>query len=275
MTVHHIGRLAGMIVTPLRASQAGAVLVLGVVTAISVAMLAPHSAGPWALAALVLAWPLALWSRDIHVVHVTLLALVWLATAAMLPASGTWPLHMLAPLLIYGAVVLTVPALRRTLGWLRAGQWNASVAMLVAATVLVSGLGLVLWVAWWQPDLGGMIAMMPDLPVWTYLLAALGFAALNAAMEEAVFRGILLEALDSALGEGWTPVIIQAGCFAALHFISGFPNGPVGLVMTFVYGIMLGVVRRQSRGILAPWLAHVAADLTVFALLWAAMPGPV
>jgi membrane protease YdiL (CAAX protease family) len=37
--------------------------------------------------------------------------------------------------------------------------------------------------------------------LWCYPLVGLGFAVLNAAMEEAVFRGIVMDALDRSLGD--------------------------------------------------------------------------
>ena len=42
-----------------------------------------------------------------------------------------------------------------------------------------------------------------------------------------------------------------------------------GLVMVFVYGVMLGAIRRMSRGMLAPLATHVAADMMIFSIvLW-------
>lgn len=43
--------------------------------------------------------------------------------------------------------------------------------------------------------------------------------------------------------------------------------------MVFVYGLMLGAIRRRSMGMLAPWLAHVAADIVIFAILAAILMG--
>jgi len=86
-------------------------------------------------------------------------------------------------------------------------------------------------------------------------------------MEEAVFRGVVMEAVDSALGPGSWSVVLQAAPFAAFHYQAGFPNGTSGLAMTFMYGIMLGVIRRISRGMLAPLIAHILADITIFSIL--------
>ena len=73
------------------------------------------------------------------------------------------------------------------------------------ATIVVSAASLVGWVAAAKPDIVRHLAMVPALPVWAYPFAGIGFATLNAAMEEAVFRGVIMEALDSAFGAGYRP----------------------------------------------------------------------
>jgi membrane protease YdiL (CAAX protease family) len=37
--------------------------------------------------------------------------------------------------------------------------------------------------------------------------------------------------------------------------------------MAMIYGVMLGAIRRRSRGILAPFVTHVVADLVIFVIL--------
>jgi hypothetical protein len=86
-------------------------------------------------------------------------------------------------------------------------------------------------------------------------------------MEEAVFRGVVMDALERALGDGHASVGIQAILFGAYHYLAGFPNGASGLLLTLIYGILLGILRRLSGGMLAPLMAHIAADLTIFAVL--------
>ena len=57
--------------------------------------------------------------------------------------------------------------------------------------------------------------------------------------------------------------MLQAGAFAAVHFGVGFPNGLFGYAMVLVYGLALGLLRHRTKGMLAPYLAHVIADLTI------------
>ena len=191
-----------------------------------------------------------------------------LTTAPLVsPLFRTWPYKLLVPLSVYFLVVLLVPKLRRTLSWLRPGHLGKDILALVAATALLSGMALYLWNYALRPDLSRHLAYIPAVPFWTYPFLGLGFAFLNAAMEETAFRGIVMQATDSAFGPGVLSLLLQAALFGALHFLQGFPNGGWGFGMAFIYGIMLGHIRRKSLGMLAPWLAHVCADLVIFAIL--------
>ena len=263
----HSSVFSGRVDTPPRSSRAGAAIVMSVVGALSLAMVLPDATGKWAAAALALLFALAVGCKAIYAVHIALLALVWILLVGLVPVFQRWPLAMLAPLSAYGLAVMLIPQLRRSIGWLRVGRSGRDVRVLVIATVVGSAVALVAWITLAKPDLQHHLARVPALPLWAYPVAALGFAAVNAAMEEAVFRGVMMEALDSALGEGYLSIGIQAASFAALHYLAGFPSGPAGVVMTFVYGAMLGMVRRHSRGLLAPWITHVAADIVIFSIL--------
>lgn len=89
------------------------------------------------------------------------------------------------------------------------------------------------------------------------------FALVNAFAEEVIFRGIMQGALSRAFRRQCLVVILQASAFAAFHFAGGFPNGYIGYLMTFIYGLMLGYLRERSQGLLAPFSAHVMADLAI------------
>ena len=183
------------------------------------------------------------------------------------PLFRNWPYKLLAPLIVYFLIALLVPKLRLTLSWLRPGYLGKDILVLVAATAVLSGIALYLWHYALRPDLSRHLAYIPAVPFWIYPLLGLGFAFLNAAMEETAFRGIVMQSTDSAFGPGALSLLLQAGLFGALHFLQGFPRGGWGFGMAFIYGIMLGHIRRKSRGMVAPWLAHVCADLVIFAIL--------
>ncbi len=222
---------------------------------------------PCAVALAVLLVAAALILRDIQSVHITIFAALLTAIPGLNPALRDWPFNLLLPLVLYGTIVPAVPRLRRSALWMRAGRTGKDVLLIVMVVAAVSGTALYAWYALLRPDLSPHLGHMPSLPARLLPLVGICFAAGNAAAEEFVFRGIIMQATDSAFGPGMFSIVVQACPFSAMHFLRGFPNGGWGLAMTFVYGMMLGAVRRRSQGMLAPWLAHVLADLVIFAIL--------
>ena len=256
----------GTIAAPPRSALPGIGLIIGVVVAASIAIAVP-SQKHWIAAVLVALAVAAVRLRSVYALHLALLFSIWMLAVGFIPFLRLWPFRIVVPLALYAAVVMCVPALRRSVGWLRLGTWDLATAALVAATALLSGAALVGWVVLYNPNLEHHLQVLRTVPIWAYPLAAVGFALFNAALEEVVFRGVMMEALDSALGEGRASITLQALSFAAFHYITGFPNGAVGFLMVAVYGGMLGILRRRARGLLAPWVAHIAADAVIFTIL--------
>jgi len=87
---------------------------------------------------------------------------------------------------------------------------------------------------------------IPNWSLWLLVPAALVFSVVNAAVEEAAYRGVVLDALDKARITARAALVLQAVAFAALHFRAGFPRGLVGVGLTFVYGLVLGELRRRA-----------------------------
>jgi uncharacterized protein len=191
------------------------------------------------------------------------IAIVIAAVLSLAPPIRQWPVAQLAPLLIYlllarlhGAFALDARCFAR-------GRPAWSLALLFAL-VSVSALALWLWMA--RPDLAAAMAHIPAMPMWLLPLAGLGFALVNAALEEALFRGIIYDRLRAAFGGGAWPHLLQASLFGLAH-LHGVPNGLAGVVLAGAWALGLSILRERSGGLLAPWLAHVAADIGVFALL--------
>jgi membrane protease YdiL (CAAX protease family) len=227
----------------------------------------------WTACFFVLLMLVSLFGSSTQALNLSLFFFAITAAPLISPLFRDWPFSLLVPLFAYFLIVIFVPKLRLTLSWLRPGYFGKDILVLVAATAAVSGIALYLWDHALRPDLSRHLAYIPPVPFWLYPFLGLGFAVLNAAMEEAAFRGIVMQSTDSAFGPGVLSLLLQAGLFGALHVLQGFPRGAWGFGMAFVYGSMLGHIRRKSRGMLAPWLAHVCADLVIFAILAGIMLG--
>lgn len=161
----------------------------------------------------------------------------------------------------------------RQFAWFRRGKMDPASSLIAACTGLLSAGALLLWAAWTNYFGAGeaLAREAADVPLWFLLILGVpGFAFLNALLEESIYRGVLLGALD----RHWPrrPVValcLHASLFAAAHYAVGFPNGLVGYVMTFLYALALGVLKRRTEGLLLPFLTHFAADLLIgYTLVW-------
>ncbi len=221
----------------------------------------------WAALAALLLLAVAALARDSQSLHLSLFTAALITVPCLDPSLHSWPYSLLVPIVCYGLVVLIVPRLRQSVLWFHAGTVDRNTVLLIVAISVISGIALSIWYSALRPDVAVQLRGMPNMPVWLFPAAGLAFSAGNAAMEEFAFRGIIMQSLDGAFGPGFVSVLVQAWLFGAMHFLQGFPNGGWGLAMTLVYAIMLGTLRRRSRGMLAPWAAHVCADTVIFTIL--------
>ena len=210
---------------------------------------------------------LVIWKRLWTLFHTALL-FGMLSAAPLLflffDAASSPPVLYLMVFLSVGTVFIISPA-RKSLSWLRFGRLDAISRLLVLLTSLFSAAALIVWAAF-SENLGAGFMMAQPLrqspKALVFLFGVPLFALLNALAEELMFRGALQSALMSVF-RPFSVLVLQAAAFAAIHFAAGFPNGVSGYLMVLLYGIMLGYLRQRSKGMLAPYLTHVAADLVI------------
>lgn len=176
-----------------------------------------------------------------------------------------WPLYLLVPLAVYGVIVCAVPSLRGSAEWLKAGTIDRTVLTFTLLLALAAPAALLCFQRVFQPSLPNFREQLPTI-FWSHpLLGILVFSATNALLEEVVFRGVLQDALVSALGVVGG-VVVQGVIFGLSH-AAGYPPGAGGVALAAIYGILLGVLKIRSRGLAAPILAHFFADATIFAMV--------
>jgi membrane protease YdiL (CAAX protease family) len=210
--------------------------------------------------------PLAVASRSTYTVHVGIFILFYFLMDAF-PHFPKYPLRHLTLLVLYAYAVMLIPPLRKSVGWLRVGKLDTKTWLFLLSAVVLAGLALVAWVRLLSPDLSRWTGMLPKMSFGYVLASGIGLCAFNAAREEIAWRGVMMEALDSALGAGYWSVLIQALSFGLAHCRAGFPNGAVGSAMTFLFALSLGIIRRKSRGMFGCWVAHFLADWVIFCLI--------
>ena len=223
---------------------------------------------PWRWVAVVILAVLmaAAWRMDDRAgIRVSAIGILVIAPAGFVPISSVW---------LAAGIAAATPMLRQVLPhpvWRSPGSFDAVTRRVMVATVLVATAALWIWAETQRGSAGRLrlddettlervIEQAQQIPWWIFPLAALTFAVLNAAAEEFVYRGLVLEAL---LPAGPTAAVFwQAIVFGAIH-LNGFPGGWWGVAMTSVYGAALGWLRIRSGSLAAPFLVHAAADFFI------------
>jgi membrane protease YdiL (CAAX protease family) len=189
------------------------------------------------------------------------------AAGALLPWQvGWWPLPGLVGVGVYllaHAVAGHEPGRHHPI--LGFGRLAAAEAAMVLGLVVGSAVALLFFFWSAPPRLGTGAGFLETMTPWTLVTAGLVFAAVNAFVEEVLFRGAIQHHLAGALGN-WPAVLTQALAFGMLH-LNGYPYGPVGITLAAVYGLLLGALRLRSGGLLAPWIAHACTDAVIFVLI--------
>ncbi|MEZ4451420.1 MAG: CPBP family intramembrane glutamic endopeptidase [Nannocystaceae bacterium] len=134
------------------------------------------------------------------------------------------------------------------------------------ASSLAAAIALITWRYTADVDVPRYRAFIPaGLPPWIILVGIVPFAALNAAFEEYVWRGVLWEAIERVSGPRLA-LALTALSFGLAHY-RGFPSGAVGVGLATIYGLMMGLVRLRAGGLLAPWIAHIVADVVIYTMV--------
>jgi uncharacterized protein len=221
----------------------------------------------WLAPAFVVLLVLAFWSRSAPVIRAALTtAAVTAVYYSLLPfglpalATAGVCVVLVAAYPVFGRWPLTRPDRQ----WLTVGRFTPPVWGLLAVVIAGSAVALLVWSAATDPPPPPFLTGFGGSPVWVLVLAVIGFSAVNAVWEEALYRGILQNELTDTLGRA-PAVVVQAAAFGFAH-LNGFPSGEVGAIMAGGWGLLLGILRNKSNGMAAPYVAHLAADTTIAVL---------
>ncbi|MDE0370076.1 MAG: CPBP family intramembrane metalloprotease [bacterium] len=196
---------------------------------------------------------------------------VLLVAFLLLGLTGLRPKRLLFGLavVVYVVVASRLPWLRELAPWRHAWSCNLRQGAAGAAIGLVAGLALWAWYERRPEQLADLLDITRDWSIWTLLSLGVLAAVVNAVVEEAVYRGIIQDSLERVLRPGVTALVMQAAVFAALHFPTGILQGHGGVALAFLYGLVLGLLRRRSGGLAVPVIAHAVTDLAILGVVLA------
>jgi membrane protease YdiL (CAAX protease family) len=97
----------------------------------------------------------------------------------------------------------------------------------------------------------------------------IGLAIANAVCEEVMSRGFwrseFARSIDPPLTDRQSN-FLQAIVFGVWHY-HGIPSGVPGVILTFIYGLVMGQLMDYGHGLLLPIIAHTLADYFIFAII--------
>lgn len=196
------------------------------------------------------------------------LFLVLLLGTRFLPLPyAMWLANILIALAVLYGLSLVVRPFKKLLPRLPIGHINSKIIIYIILTVIISSTALYIWNAITRPDINSLIAEARKYSGSFILPSIIIFSVFNALAEELVFRWLIWDGLIALLRGVTFVILIQAIIFGLSHFV-GFPNGWLGVAMATIYGLMLGFIRFKSEGLLAPFLAHIFADLTIIIVVF-------
>jgi membrane protease YdiL (CAAX protease family) len=174
--------------------------------------------------------------------------------AVMLPA------YLLASLIINGRPVGLISSAFGRLRW----RWMllcAAAAVVVAG--VVTGLSLLLP----AEETGGEVLAPGDNPqLWATLVVLLLVVPLQAAAEEYVFRGYLMQAIGRWLRHPAFAILLPVPLFVLGHLYD-----PLGQVSVGVFAVAAGWLAWRTGGLEAPIALHVVNNLLAFLLALAGL----
>jgi membrane protease YdiL (CAAX protease family) len=160
------------------------------------------------------------------------------------------------------SLALLIP-LARLSGRIQPAWWGTNWP--IARSLLIGGgIGLAIRLPLLVVASTGHFSVPLQDPLWSVLREVRGSLGLGAAvwvlaiaapvLEEFIFRGVLLRALNAHISFAWANVI-QAILFSAMHV------DLKGLVPLFLLGALLGWLTRRSGGLAAPMALHCVFNL--------------
>ncbi len=123
--------------------------------------------------------------------------------------------------------------------------------------IFVAIFAIVLWLLI-RPDIGKFSQFLTFLPAITIA------AAINGIVEEFQFRSVLLARVEPWVKPGQA-MMMSAVLFASLHYFTGTPGGPLGVLPNLFFGWVASKSVLETRGLFWAWLLHFIADFMIFA----------
>ena len=211
--------------------------------------------------------PWAMRADRLRTAHLIVILLASYLVPGLFPTAPSFLVEKVSGVLVYLYLAVLITPLRQSLDWFRPGRINWSNAGLAIVVAAFSAAGLIAWVHFANPHMAYYARILPHAPPWRLAIYMGGFAVVNSLIEEIIWRGVMMSALDAAFSAGVFSLLVQSISFGLAHFRGGFPSGWAGAFLAGLFGLAMGLLRRRTKGLLTSWCVHTIADLTVIGLI--------
>ncbi len=185
-----------------------------------------------------------------------------LEVSKYVPILGQWPLDFF---LVFFAAFLLIKRIFKTDFSTRWDLRFSRKEWFSVVIILVPTIGCLVWYYVRYPEIVSRFPL-PKMSWWTAPIFVALAAAINGLREELLYRYFLQRIFTRSLAAP-VAVLLQAVAFGFLHFQNGFPQGWVGVVLTSIFGLALGVQYYLFNSITLVWLTHSLADAIMFSII--------
>lgn len=98
---------------------------------------------------------------------------------------------------------------------------------------------------------------------WPYLALVVPFAAMNAFIEESIYRLPYVTMGENDTSSRTYGLVMGSAVFGAMHFWGAAPNGFTGAIMSAFMGFVLAKSMQETRGFFWAFMIHFMLDLVV------------
>jgi len=176
-------------------------------------------------------------------------------------------LYFILSIIVYLSIVLNINKFKKNITWLKLGKFDIKIILLIFMMAILSGLSLFIWAVYIKKDLSEFRKFIPNISFEFIILFGFIFAILNSFFEEFLARAVLFDGFLNIFQNIAIVIIGQALVFSIWHY-NGFPGGPIGVILVFIWSIFLGIIRYLAKGMMPPMIAHFFADLSIAIILF-------
>lgn len=145
-------------------------------------------------------------------------------------------------------------------------DWKLTRGMLFSLVMIVLSSTICLGVYFYYNQ--EVAKQFPDLnvPAWSLPFIILAAALINGFREELYYRFILQNTLSRIISFRGA-IIISSVLFGLIHYKASFPQGCIGVLLTTLFGLLIGLQYFFYKSVLLTALTHALTDAIMFSII--------